>query len=317
MAIADHASSAADRAATAHAAGSSFLEPSVLQRVSKMELVAKQVMDGYVQGMHKSPHVGLALDFAQHRPYVAGDDIKRIDWRVYAKADRYYIKQYEVTTNLRCHLVLDASGSMAYQGANDALSKFRYAQFVAACLTYIVLHQQDSAGLITFDNKVRSFIPSRSTPSQLMRVLRTLDSTEAHNESGIAPILHEVAERIQRRGMVIVISDFFDDAAALIEAVHHLRHKRHEVVLMQVMSNDELDFPFRKWSLFENLERENDRLRLDPAMMRAIYLENLAKHQQTLKEGIVKLHVNHLLLNTSRPFDEALTLYLAKRMGRK
>jgi uncharacterized protein (DUF58 family) len=312
MALATQPSAPTDRAA-----GTSLLEPHILQRISKMELMARQVMDGYVQGMHKSPHVGFALDFAQHRQYVAGDDIRRIDWRVYAKADRYYIKQYEVTTNLRCSIVLDASGSMNYKGATDPLTKFRYAQFVAAALAYIVLHQQDAAGLITFDNKVRSFIPSKSTPSQLMRILRTLDGTAAEQESGIAPILHEVAERIDRRGMVVIISDLFEDADKLIEAMHHLRHKRHEVILMQVMANDELDFPFRKWSLFENLENSSDKLRLDPALMRAAYLENLKKHQEQLKEGIAKLHVQHLLLNTSRPFDTALAAFLAQRMGRK
>src|SRR5580704_10498224 len=147
--------------ANTRAAATSLLEPTVLQKISKMEMVAHQVMDGFVQGMHRSPHIGLALEFAQHRQYVPGDDVKRIDWRVFAKSERYYIKQYEVTTNLRCHLVLDASGSMAYQGPSDAMSKFRYGQFIAACLSYLVLHQQDSAGLVTFDNKVREFIPPR------------------------------------------------------------------------------------------------------------------------------------------------------------
>ena len=283
---APHAASA--RAASARAPGTSLLEPLVLQKISKMELFARQVMDGYVQGMHRSPHVGFALDFAQHRQYVAGDDIKRIDWRVFAKADRYYIKQYEVTTNLRATLVVDASGSMAYKGSGDAISKFRYAQFVAASLSYIILHQQDAAGLVTFDNKVRSFVPPKSSPSQLMRILRTLDETKAENESGLAPILHEVAERIDRRGMVIILSDLFDKADSIIEALHHLRHKRHEVILMQVMANDELDFPFRKWSLFENLERDTDRIKLDPALMRSTYLENLARHQQQIKDAIAR-----------------------------
>lgn len=312
MALATQPSAPPDRAV-----GTSLLDPHTLQRVSKMELLARQVMDGYVQGMHRSPHVGFALDFAQHRPYVAGDDIRRIDWRVYAKADRYYIKQYEVTTNLRCHLVLDASGSMAYKGAADPLSKFRYAQFVTAALAYIVLHQQDAAGLVTFDSRVRSFLPSRSTPAQLMRILRTLDGTAAERESGIAPILHEVADRVDRRGMVVVVSDLFEDAGKLVEAIHHLRHKRHEVILLQVMADDELEFPFRKWSLFENLEVNTDRLKLDPALMRAAYLENLRKHQQALKDGLARLHVSHLLLNTSKPFDDALAAYLATRMGRK
>jgi uncharacterized protein (DUF58 family) len=312
---APHAASA--RAASVRAPGTSLLEPHVLQKISKMELFARQVMDGYVQGMHRSPHVGFALDFAQHRQYVAGDDVKRIDWRVFAKADRYYIKQYEVTTNLRATLIVDASGSMAYKGSSDSISKFRYAQFLAASLAYIILHQQDAAGLVTFDNKVRSFIPPKSAPSQLMRMLRTLDDTKPENESGLAPILHEVAERIDRRGMVIIISDLFDKADSIIEALHHLRHKRHEVILMQVMANDELDFPFRKWSLFENLERETDRIKLDPALMRSIYLENLARHQQQIRDAIAKMNISHTLLNTSQPFDNALVSFLARRMGRK
>jgi len=295
----------------------SLLDPRALAKVSKMELVARQVMDGFVQGMHRSPHVGFALDFAQHRPYVPGDDIKRIDWRVYAKADRYYIKQYEVSTNLRCHVVLDASGSMAYRGAADALSKFRYAQFVAACLSYLVLHQQDSAGLITFDTKLRDYLPAKSHPTHLMRLLRALDETKPANESGIAPILHEIADRIPRRGMVIVVSDLFDNADRIIEALHHLRHRRHEVLLMQTMADDELTFPFRKWSLFENLERQDHRIRLDPATMRAGYLAGVERHQKTIRDAVGRLNVSHVLLNTSKPFDEALTNYLAARVGWK
>src|SRR3954471_25045410 len=169
----------------------SLLDPRALAKLSRMELVAKTVMDGYVQGMHKSPHIGFALDFAQHRQYVPGDDIKRIDWRVYAKADRYYIKQYEVTTNLKAHLVVDASGSMRYKGKDDPISKFRYAQFVATCLTYLILHQQDSVGLVTFDAKIRDFIPARSASPHLFTIAKTLDSTEPGGESGISAILHD------------------------------------------------------------------------------------------------------------------------------
>jgi len=294
-------------------AGSSLLEPRVLEKISKMELVASQLMDGYVQGLHRSPHTGFALDFAQHRQYAAGDDVKRIDWRVYAKSERYYIKQYEVSTSLRCHLVLDASGSMSYRGSDDSLSKFRYAQFVAACLSYLVLHQQDSVGLVTFDSKVRTFIPARSAPSHLMGILRTLDQTTAERESAIAPLLHQLAERLPRRGMVVILSDLFDRPADLIEALHHLRHKRHEVLLMQIMANDELEFPFRKWTLFENVERAGDRLKLDPALMRARYLENVAAHQEGIRGAVNKMHISHVLLNTSQPFDEAVMEYLARR----
>lgn len=295
----------------------SLLEPAALAKIGKMELIARQVMDGYVQGMHRSPHVGFALDFAQHRQYVPGDDIKRIDWRVYAKADRYYIKQYEVSTNLRCHIVLDASGSMGYRGPADAMSKFRYAQCVAACLSYLVLHQQDSAGLVTFDSKVRDFIPPKASPSQLMRILRTLDDTTTQGESGIGPLLHDVAERIHRRSMVVVISDLFDKADALTHALHHLRHRRHEVLLMQVMADDEISFPFRKWSLFQNLERSDHRVKLDPAYLRNVYLENVANHLKAIRDTAHKLNVNHILLNTKEPFDTALMNYLAARVGWK
>lgn len=295
----------------------SLLAPESLAKVGKLELVARNLMDGYVQGLHRSPHLGFALDFAQHRQYVAGDDIKRIDWRVYAKADRFYIKQYEVSTTLQAHIVLDASGSMAYKGAGDALSKFRYAQFLAACLGYLILHQQDAAGLVTFDNKVRDFLPARSAASHLIQMVRTLEATKAEKESAIAPLLHEIAERLKRRGLVIILSDFFDKSEAIIEALHHLRHRRHEVVLLQVMADDELNFPFRKWSLFESLERTDHRLRLDPAMIRAHYLENLATHMKSLVDGANRLAIEHVLLNTTKPFDQALVTFLARRMGKK
>ncbi len=309
---------------------SRLLNPPALARIARLELVAKQVMDGYVQGMHRSRHLGFALDFAQHRQYVPGDDVKRIDWRLFAKADRYYIKQYEVTTNLRAHIVLDASPSMTYRGGADALSKLRYAQFLAACLAYLILHQQDAAGLITFDAAIRDFIPPRSASSHLMTLTDTLDNladtSSAHTrpaaatgiaptESPIAPLLHQIAERLRTRGMVIIISDFLDEAPALIEAFHHLRHKRHEVILLHVMADDELTFPFRKFSLFENLERAADKVKLDPALMRAQYLDNLAAHLKALREGASRLHIQHDLLSTATPFDEALAGYLAKRMG--
>jgi uncharacterized protein (DUF58 family) len=278
-------------------------------------LVAKTVMDGYVQGMHKSPHIGFALDFAQHRQYTPGDDIKRIDWRVYAKADRFYIKQYEVTTNLRAHLVLDASGSMKYRGKDDVMTKFRYAQFVTTCLAYLILHQQDSVGMVTFDTKIRDFIPARSASPHLFTITRTLDATTPGGDSGISQVLHDVAERLGHRQLVVLISDLFDNAEKLIEAFHHLRHKRHEVIVLQIMAQDELSFPFRKFSLFENLEQANQRLKLDPAIARATYLENLARHLKKLKDATDAMRIGYALFNTQVPVDQTLTAYLARRMG--
>lgn len=294
-----------------------LLEPRYLASISRMELVAKQVMDGYVQGMHRSPHIGFALDFAQHRQYAPGDDIKRIDWRVYAKADRFYIKQYEVTTNLRAFFVLDASGSMAYQGANDAMSKFRYGQFVVACLAYLVLRQTDSAGLITFGRIVRDFLPARSASSHLLTITKTLDAARPEGEGPISTVLHDVAERLKNRGLVVVISDFFDKADDLIEALHHLRHKRHEVILLQIMADDELTFPFRKFSMFESLETDAERIKLDPSAMRATYLQNLATHLKALRDGANGLKISHALLKTSDSVEKALVEYLAVRAGRR
>ncbi len=296
-------------------AGASLLDPRALAAIGKMELVASQVMDGYVQGMHRSPHIGFALDFAQHRQYVPGDDIKKIDWRVYAKQDRYYIKQYEVTTNLRAHLVVDASGSMAYQGTADAMSKFRYAQFVTTCLTYLILHQTDSVGLVTFDSVVRDFIPARSASPHLFTIARTLDACQPRDESSIADVLHTVAERLGHRQMVILISDLFDDAGKLLEAFHHLRHQRHEVIVMQIMSEDELTFPFRKFTQFENIETAKSRLKLDPATARATYLQNVARHLKTIRDGCNQLRISHVLFKTNETVERALTEYLATRMG--
>jgi uncharacterized protein (DUF58 family) len=298
--------------------GAELLEPRALAAISHLELVAKQVMDGYVQGMHRSPHIGFALDFAQHRQYVPGDDIKRIDWRVYAKADRYYIKQYEVTTNLRAHVVVDASGSMRYQGAHDRMSKFRYAQFVAVCLSYLILHQQDSVGLVTFDQKIRDFIPGRSASPHLFTIARTLDGITplpAEKETSISSILHEVAERLGHRQMVILISDLFDNVDDLVKAFHHLRHKRHEVLVLQVMADDELTFPFRKFSLFENLEAMAQKLKLDPLTVRANYLENVARHLKRLREECNGMRISHSLFKTNESVEKVLAGYLAQRMG--
>lgn len=280
-----------------------------------MELVAKTVMDGYVQGMHKSPHTGFALDFAQHRQYVPGDDIKRIDWRVYAKADRYYIKQYEVTTNLKAHLVLDASGSMKYKGEKDVMSKFRYAQYVCTCLAYLILHQQDSVGLVTFDTEVRKFIPARSASPHLFTIARALDDTLPGGESGVSTVLHDIAERLGHRQLVVLISDMFDNTDKLIEAFHHLRHKRHEVILLQIVADDELTFPFRKFSLFDSLEVNGQRLKLDPVTTRATYLENIARHQKAVRDACSAMRISYGLFNTSETVEKALTAYLARRMG--
>jgi len=295
-------------------ASSALLAPNVLAKIGRLELAAHQVMDGYVQGMHRSSQLGFALDFAQHRPYASGDDIKRIDWRLFAKSDRFYIKQYEVTTNLNACIILDSSGSMAYRGQNEPLSKYRYSQFLTSCLAYLILHQQDSVGLFTVDSAIRDYVPLRSTPSHLLTIVDVLEQRQPGDESGLSKVLHNIAERLTRRAMVIIISDLFENPSDLIPALHHFRHRRHEVLLLQVMSEDELTFPFRKWTQFNDLENRQTHLRLDPVLMRKRYLDAVADHLHTIRKTAGELSISHTLLSTAKPFDQALTGYLAQRM---
>lgn len=297
-----------------HTAASALLAPKLLSRISRLEMVARQVMDGYVQGLHRSAHLGFATDFAQHREYTPGDDLKRIDWRVYAKVDRYYIRQYEVSTNLRAHLLLDASGSMGYRGPRDDMSKYRYAQFTAACLAYLLLHQQDSCGLITFDNKIRNFIPARSTASHLITLARALDACPLGTEGKLSRTLHEAADRLKHRSMVILISDLLDPADDVISALHHLRHRRHEVLLLQVLAHDEIAFPFRNWTLFKNMELTGHELRLDPAVVRRRYLDALAAHRRAIEKACSDLRISYQLIDTQNSVDQALTAYLSTRL---
>jgi len=204
---------------------------------------------------------------------------------------------------------------MRYQGQGDAMSKFRYAQFVTTCLAYLVLHQQDSVGLVTFDTALREFIPARSAAPHLFTITKTLDATEPGGESGISGILHEVAERLGHRQLVILISDLFDNADELIKAFHHLRHQRHEVIVLQIMAEDELSFPFRKFSLFENLEKSGQKLKLDPVTARATYLENLARHLKRITDACNAMRISYALLKTNESVEKTLTAYLARRMG--
>ena len=292
----------------------SLLAPDLLSRISRLEMVARQVMDGYVQGMHRSAHLGFATDFAQHREYTPGDDLKRIDWRVYAKVDRFYIRQYEVSTNLRAHLLVDTSGSMAYRGADDAMSKYRYAQFTAACLAYLLLHQQDACGLITLDEKIQDFIPARSTASHLITLTRALEARSCGVEGNLSRTLHEVADRLKQRSMVILLSDLLEPADAVISALHHLRHRRHEVLVLQILAHDEIVFPFRKWTLFKSMEASDHSLRLDPAVVRRRYLDAMAGHRRAIETTCSDLRISYRLMDTRHSVDRALTAYLSTRL---
>ncbi len=295
------------------AALSTILEAEDITSLQSLQLFARTVVEGFTTGHHSSPHKGFSVEFRQHRPYVQGDDIRRLDWKIFGRADRFYIREYDEETNLRATIVLDASSSMAYRGTKGVL-KFDYGRKLAAAMAYLLMSQQDAVGLITFDSKIRDIIPNRTRITHLHHVLETLVKTEPGKDTSIAPVLESLAQRLKRRGLVILISDFFDDPVALLKAIGVLRKKGHEIIAMQLWDRDELEFPFGQWARFENLEKEEDALLLDPATIRLRYLEVLKNFQEQLKDGFRKHQVDYLTLPTDEPHAAALRSYLALRM---
>jgi len=292
---------------------SDILHAEDITSLQNLQLFARTVVEGFTTGHHASPHKGFSVEFRQHRPYVQGDDIRRLDWKIFGRADRFYIREYDEETNLRATLVLDASGSMGYRGQKGVL-KFDYARKLAAAMAYLLMSQQDAVGLVTFDSRVREFIPNRTRITHLHHLLETLVKTEPGEETGLAPVLESLAQRLKRRGLVILISDFFDDADAILKAIGVLRKKGHEIIAMQLWDRDEIEFPFGQWSRFENLEQDEDFLMLDPAAVRLRYLEVRRAFEEQLKDGFRKHQVDHLSLPTDESHAAALRAYLALRM---
>ena len=286
--------------------------------IVRCEFLARGMVDGFISGRHRSPKKGFSVEFAEHRQYVPGDDLRNLDWRVLARKDRYYIKQYVEETNLRATILLDCSGSMAYRGESAAefegkkLSKFEYAKYMAAALTYLFIGQQDGVGFVQFDDKIRDFLPPKARASQVRHILSMIDTAEPGGESSIAPVFDEIAERIPHRGVVIIISDLFDNLDPLLKALHHFRFRKHEVILMHVMADEELTFPFDSFAHFQDLESPQE-LQFDPKALRANYLENVNTFIDALKGGCSQMQADYVPINTKIPFDQALSDYLARR----
>jgi uncharacterized protein (DUF58 family) len=289
-------------------------DPSELRKYAGLTLLARNVVEGFLTGVHRSPFKGFSIEFAEHRQYTPGDEIRHIDWRAYGKTDRYYIKEFEEETNLKAYLLVDASGSMAYKGKGKRPSKFQYAQYVAASLSFLMLHQLDAVGLITHDTKVRSLIPPKANPKHLLNLLQTLERTQPGGETGMAAIWNELAaHHMKRRGMVIILSDFFDDLDALTRALRHLRFRNHEVILFQVLDPDEIDFPFGRLTQFRNLEMSEDKLMVDARRMREEYLRNFESFCTQLRQRAGNMHIDYHQLRTDQPVDRALGIYLSRR----
>jgi len=290
-------------------------DPSELRKYGGLTLVARTLVEGFLTGVHKSPYKGFSVEFAEHRQYYPGDEIRHIDWRAYGKTDRYYIKEYEEETNLKAHLLVDASGSMAYKGKN--LSKFQYAQYVAASLAFLMLHQRDAVGLVLHDTRLRKLIPAKASGKHLLRIIRALETAKPGGETELAPIWHDLAgHQLRRRGLVIILSDCFDDVDHLLKALQHFRHKRHEVLLFHILAPEEVDFPFNRLTQFRNLEVADHKLLVDPHRLRSEYLKNFQAFCAKLKEKAGGMRIDYHLLRTDEPVDRALGAYLTTRQRR-
>jgi uncharacterized protein (DUF58 family) len=292
----------------------SAIDPTALARFGRLELIARLVVEGVMSGLHKSPFKGFSVEFAEHRQYGPGDEIRHIDWRAFGKTDRYYVKEFEEETNLKAYLVVDSSGSMGYAGRT--VSKFEHARRLAASLAYLMISQRDAVGLVTFDDSVRAMIPPRSAPNHFSVLCKVLEDTRTGGETPLSGILHALAERIRRRGLVIILSDGFDQIDALSNALRHLRHRHHEVLFFHTLAPEEEEFPFRRSSRFRNLERPDHQLRVDPATLRAGYLERFNAFRQTLKERIRAMDADYHMASTGEAIETTLLDYLASRSRR-
>jgi uncharacterized protein (DUF58 family) len=294
---------------------SEFLDPHVLAKLHGLELRAARIVEGYVAGLHRSPYQGFSNEFAEHREYTPGDDLRYVDWKVFGKTDKYYLKQFEAETNLICYLLLDISESMRYQGPTAPLSKLTYAQCVAASLAYLVLQQHDSVSLVTFDDEVRQLVRPSSSPRQLKQLLHVMEATSAVRKTRTGPIFHELAERLTRRGIVVIVSDLFDNVDAMLAGLKHFRHRRHDVIVVHLLDPAEIDFPFEHVTLFKGLEAQGD-IVTEPRSLRAAYQKEVGAFLQEVRTGCRAQRVDYLQVRSDQRLDTVLTTFLAARARR-
>lgn len=287
-----------------------FLLPEVVSKLKRMDLKARLVVEGFLTGLHRSPYRGFSVEFTDYRPYMPGDEPKRIDWKIYGKTDRYYVKEFEEETNLKAYLLLDASGSMGY--SSKGLSKLEYSSYLCASLSYLLLKQQDSVGLVVFDHSIRKYIPPRSTYTHLHVLLKELDGIRPGGETSLSGTFHELAGRIKRRGLIIVCSDLFDDPEEVLLGLKHFRHKKHEVICFQVLDNWERDFPFNRAYLFKDMET-GEELPVEPRQVGEDYRIRMSRFLDQYRRRLRENLIDWVPLSTHTPFDAALFSYLAKR----
>lgn len=287
-----------------------LLDAKKLALLGRMELVAKQVVEGFLSGRHPSPYFGSSVEYADHRPYTLGDEIRSLDWKLLAKTDKYYVKLFEEETNLRCNIILDASRSM--QAKSGDTTKYDYAATLAASLAYLMLGQNDAVGLCVFDRSVRHFLPPHTTPSHFRRMTDLMRDTDPREDTAIGPVLHQIAGRIKRRGMIILISDLLDDPATIADGLSHFRHDRHEVLVFHVMDRAELDFPYERLTRFKDAEGSGS-LVANPKHVRQKYLERLEHFLAAIKRACHERGITYQFAPTDTPYEKMLSQFLEKR----
>lgn len=292
---------------------SSYLDPEILSGLTRLDLIARLVVEGFITGLHRSPYHGFSVEFSEHRPYLPGDPLRDLDWKAYAKTGRLYIKEYEEETNLKAYLLLDISGSMAYK-SGGAMSKFRYACCLGAALCYLMLRQRDAVGLMLFDERIHSYVPPRSVQSHLQVLLKEMDQAKPAADTRMAPAFHDLAERLSRRGLVVVLSDLLDDPEEVLSGLRHFRYRGHEVVVFHLLDPRERDLDFRRQETrFFNLENPEQSLTTQPWHIQQEYRQLMDELIQTYRARCADAGIDYTLIDTTMPFDQALSRYLGRR----
>lgn len=291
-----------------------YLRPDVINQVARLDLRAKFIVEGFLSGLHASPFHGFSVEFSEHRKYTPGDDIKDLDWTVYAKTEKYYVKKFEAETNVTGYLVLDLSGSMAYTYRQE-LTKFDYAICLAAALGYLMIHQQDPVGLITFDTAIRTSLPPRSKRTQLGTILSLLANTRPTGLTDVAPCLHQLASMIRSKSLVMIFSDLLTDPEPVLKSLHHLRHRGNEIILFHILDEAEVNFPFEGLIEFEDVEAPQ-KLTIDARGMRPDYLSAIEDFRNQYRKDCAAANIDYVPMDTSVSFDKALLEYLLSRQRR-
>ena len=292
---------------------SPLLTPELVGHLGRLDLVARLVVEGFLTGLHKSPYHGFSAEFSEYRQYIAGESVAHLDWRVYAKTDRHYLKVFTEETNLRATLLVDCSASMDFTGDESRPTKKAYAAYLAAALSYLLLRQNDAVGLVTFDEAPLAMVPARSMRKQLFQILKVLDDLPSGSGTRLGKVLHRVAERVQRRGLILLLTDMMDDPARIISGLKHFRHKGHEVVVFQILDPRELDLDFHGEVEFESMEEPGRRIRLEPSHLRESYQQRFGQWQEMLRRECRRQLVDLVEITTDTPFEKGLGAYLQKR----